>query len=99
VRAALNDHWLESIVVLALSSGARRGERLALRWADIDLETATARIERSLEQTKAGVRFKAPKTKHRRRVIGRTAAVSSPLDGTRAGQARAGGAGVWHRRG
>jgi integrase len=69
VRAALNDHWLEPIVVLALSSGARRGELLALRWADIDLEAATVRIERSLEQTKTGVRFKAPKAKHGRRVI------------------------------
>jgi len=69
VLAALKGHWLEPIVVLALSSGARRGELLALRWADIDLDAATVRIERSLEQTKAGLKFKAPKTKHGRRTI------------------------------
>jgi integrase len=69
VLAALKGHWLQPIAVLALSSGARRGELLALRWTDIDLDTATARIERSLEQTKAGLRFKSPKTKHGRRVI------------------------------
>jgi integrase len=46
-----------------------RDEILALRWADIDVDAATVRIERSLEQTKAGLRFKAPKTKHGRRVI------------------------------
>jgi integrase len=69
VLAALKDHWLAPIVVLALSSGARRGELLALRWADIDLEAATVRIERSLEQIKAGLRFKAPKTKHGRRTV------------------------------
>jgi integrase len=38
-----------------------RDEILALRWADIDVDAATVRIERSLEQTKAGLRFKAPK--------------------------------------
>ena len=47
----------------------RRGELLALRWEDIDLDEAKARVERSLEETAAGLRFKAPKTKHGRRTI------------------------------
>jgi len=38
-----------------------------LRWRDLDGDTLT--IERSLEQTKAGLRFKSPKTKHGRRKI------------------------------
>jgi integrase len=69
VLKALNDHPLEPIGVLALSSGARRGEILALAWKNVDLSAGTIKIERSLEQTKAGLRFKAPKTKHGRRTV------------------------------
>ena len=48
--------------LMALATGARRGEVLALRWRNVDLERGTVRIVESLEQTKAGMRFKAPKT-------------------------------------
>lgn len=51
------------MVVLAVATGARRGELVALRWGDIDLDTGKVKIERSLEQTNAGLSFKAPKTK------------------------------------
>jgi integrase len=69
VLAALANHWLYPIVALALASGSRRGELLALRWNDIDLSGATLRVERSLEETKNGLRFKVPKTKYGRRTI------------------------------
>jgi integrase len=69
VLNALKGHTLEPIAVLALSSGARRGEMLALNWANVDLDAGTIKIERSLEQTKAGLLFKAPKTKNGRRVV------------------------------
>jgi integrase len=49
-------------VLLALTTGMRRGEVLALRWKNIDLESGTLRVVESLEQTKTGIRFKAPKT-------------------------------------
>jgi integrase len=39
----------------------RRGEILAIRWRNIDLERGIVRVVESLEQTKAGLRFKAPK--------------------------------------
>jgi integrase len=39
----------------------RRGEILALRWRDVDLDGAVLSVVRSLEQTKAGLAFKAPK--------------------------------------
>jgi integrase len=57
------------IFMLALATGMRRGELLALRWCDVDLDGAVLRVERSLEQTKAGLRFKSPKTRHGRRSI------------------------------
>lgn len=60
---------LYPIVALAIGTGARRGEIAALRWSDVDLDAATVRIERSLEQTKAGLRVKAPKTKAGRRTV------------------------------
>jgi integrase len=59
-------------VATALATGIRRGELLALRWKDVDLsrnDRAHLRIEQSLEQTRRGLRIKAPKTKHGRRTI------------------------------
>jgi integrase len=66
-------------VLLALTTGMRRGELLALRWRDIDLDGAKLRVEQSIEQTKAGLRFKPPKTKHGRRSIGLPALVIAEL--------------------
>jgi integrase len=53
-------------VLLALSTGMRRGEALALRWKNVDLERGTVSVVESLEQTKVGIRFKAPKTDRKR---------------------------------
>jgi integrase len=69
VLAKLEGHDLHPIVALALTTGMRRGELLALYWDDVDLDEAKVRIERALEETAAGLRFKAPKTKHGRRTI------------------------------
>jgi integrase len=46
----------------------RRGEVLAMRWKNVDLERGTLRVMQSLEQTKAGIRFKAPKTDRTRAI-------------------------------
>jgi integrase len=56
-------------VLLALSTGMRRGEILAVRWKDVDLDKATLRVMQSLEETRTGgIRFKVPKS-NRTRVI------------------------------
>ena len=55
-------------VLIAVATGARRGEILALRWRNVDLDRGTVRIVESLEQTKKGMRFKGPKT-DRARVV------------------------------
>jgi integrase len=66
---ALRGSPFEAVATVALFTGLRRGELLAIRWGDIDLAGATMKVERSLEQTKNGLRFKGPKTKNGRRTI------------------------------
>ena len=66
----LRDNPIFPIVALALASGARRGEILGLRWTDINMDTGTVTIVRSLEKTvKYGLKFTKPKTKYGRRAI------------------------------
>lgn len=61
---------LYPVVILAASTGCRRGELLALRWKDLDPDRRTIRVERALEETKKhGVRFKSPKTKRGYRTL------------------------------
>lgn len=56
-------------VLLALTCGLRRGEILGLRWRDLDLEGGRLSVSQALEQTRAGLVFKAPKTKRSRRLV------------------------------
>jgi integrase len=70
---SLKGHMLHPIASLALLTGMRRGELLALEWGDIDLGRGVVRVERSLEETRAGLRVKPPKTKRGRRNIGLSA--------------------------
>ena len=55
---------LYRVVALGLATGMRRGELLALRWRDCDLDGGRLRVERSLEQTKADCasRLRKPST-------------------------------------
>ena len=56
-------------VLVALATGMRRGEVLALRWKNIDLGRGTLRVMQSLEQTKNGLRFKDTKTSKARAIV------------------------------
>jgi integrase len=67
ILSQLQGSTIYPIVSLALATGMRRGELLALRWSDIDLNKGTLRVERSVEETKAGLRVKPPKTKRAKR--------------------------------
>jgi integrase len=66
VRDKLAGHHLHDIVVVDLNTGLRRGELLALRLSDVDFDKAELHVRRSLEETKAGLRFKDPKTRQKR---------------------------------
>ena len=56
-------------ILLAVTTGMRRGEILALTWPDIDLKAEKLRMTKSLEQTKAGLTVKSTKTAKGRRTI------------------------------
>jgi integrase len=64
------DSVLFRIVAVAAFTGARRNEILALRWADLDLEKKTLRIERAVDQVhKQPLALKGPKTARGKRTI------------------------------
>ena len=61
-------------VLLAVLGGLRRGEIAALRWRHVDLAAGQLAVVQSAEQTRAGVRYKEPKSGR-----GRTIALSATL--------------------
>jgi integrase len=75
--AAFDGTDLGCAVAVAVGSGCRRGELLALRWCDLDLDAGTLRVARSLERVtiktakhcRYELRFKEPKTKQSRRTV------------------------------
>ena len=50
-RLAKRNRQLHALAIVALGTGARRGELCALRWTDFDAKAGTLRIARSLETT------------------------------------------------
>ena len=66
----LRDWRLGTVAMVALFTGMRLGEVLALRWNRVDLDAKVAKVREALEQTKAhGIRFKAAKTRAGQRDI------------------------------
>src|SRR5262249_24129101 len=55
-------------VILGALCGLRRGEIAALRWGQVDLEKGQLAVIQSAEQTRAGVRYKEPKSGRTRTV-------------------------------
>jgi len=56
-------------VLVAVTTGVRRGELFGLRWSDIDLAKVRLTVNQSLERVNKKTVFKPPKTKTSRRVI------------------------------
>jgi integrase len=76
-------------ILLAVATGMRRGEILALRWRDVDLKAHTAAVCQSVEQTKAGgLKFKQPKTRRGRRIVALPQLVVQALRRHKADQAK-----------
>jgi len=61
------DRWAP-LWLLAAATGMRRGELLALRWSDVDLDAGVARVERSVTQVAQVLNYTTPKNHERRDV-------------------------------
>ncbi len=68
--ATLGDHPLGPLVTVAATTGLRQGELLGLTWADIDFDTATLTVHRSMARDwSGGYSLAEPKTLRSRRTI------------------------------
>ncbi len=55
--------------LLMLYTGLRRGEALALRWSDIDLNRGTLTVQREIVKVEGGTIYQSPKTKNSNRLV------------------------------
>ena len=68
LEAARGDK-LEALYVLAVHTGMRQGELLALKWQDVDLENGKLSMRRTLTKSGGRLLMGEPKTKKSRRTI------------------------------
>lgn len=66
---ATRDDRLYPLYAVAVALGLRRGEALALRWEDVDLENRTLRVAGTLQRVNGQLSISEPKTARSRRVI------------------------------
>jgi integrase len=66
-------------ILVAVTTGMRRGELLALRWSDIDLKASILTVSQALERIKGKFEFKPPKTRTSRRTITLSAITTEAL--------------------
>ena len=72
--AAITEQWFKDLVIVAVSTGMRRGELLSLRWQDVDFGRRILHIRSSeVFKTKAGKRRAMPMNEPVIQVLGRRA--------------------------
>jgi integrase len=76
---AVRGERLEALYVLAINTGMRQGELLALKWDDVDLGAGLIRVRRTLTKADAAYTTGEPKTKKSRRAIRLTSGAVSAL--------------------
>jgi integrase len=93
--ACVRDHAeLGSLIYVAATTGARRGELCGLRWTDVDLDVATMSVARSVSDAGRDVSAKDTKTHQTRRIALDPTTVAVLRDHRRLVEERAGVAGV-----
>jgi len=78
---------MEVPAAVALCTGMRRGEILALRWADLDEGYTVAQVRRYLQVSGEGLHFVEPKTRRSRRSVALPSFLRSYLQRQRKDQA------------
>jgi len=86
-RTAARGSLWEVLFDLALATGMRPSEYLALTWKDVDLKAGTLAVRRAIEETSQGVQFKETKTASSRRTIPLPPTLTRALDEHRRRQA------------
>jgi integrase len=76
---AVRGDTLEALYVLAVHTGMRQGELLALKWEDVDLNEEVIRIRRTLVRSGGRISLGEPKTKGSRRTVYLTGAAVEAL--------------------
>jgi integrase len=64
VKALLSEahgERLEALFAVAITAGLRVGELCAIQWSDLDMESNTLRVRRTLSRAKNGPRYTTPK--------------------------------------
>jgi integrase len=87
IEAAKNTRW-EIPVLLSATTGARRGEVLGLRWANVDLDRGRARIDEALQRQSGRLVYLPPKTDRGKRSVPLTTDVMARLRTHRTDQAK-----------
>lgn len=67
--AALEGDRLQALYVTAMMTGLRRGELLALKWQDVDLDTGMLRVRGTLMRLNGELRISEPKTEKGKRTL------------------------------
>ena len=82
LAVARESRWF-GLFALALTTGMRPSEYLALKWSDIDWQRGTASVSRTIQETSSGWTFDDTKRKHSRRVVKLQGFVSAALESVR----------------
>jgi integrase len=86
--AASADHRLHALFAVGVALGLRKGELLALRWDDVDLEGGVVHVRQNVQRLpEIGLVFGPPKSNKSRRTIPLPAASAKVLRTHRANQA------------
>jgi integrase len=67
--AAAAGHRLQALFGVALGLGLRQGEALGLKWSDVDFESATLKVRRSLQRLDGRLILSETKTERSQRVV------------------------------
>jgi integrase len=67
--ATTQGHRHHAVLVLIAFTGLRRGEALALRWSDLDLDLGVLRVAGTLGRVNGSLSVSEPKTARSRRVV------------------------------
>jgi integrase len=79
--SAASGERLEALYVLAVHTGMRQGELLALKWADVDLKSGRLSVRRTITKSGGHLLLGEPKTAKSRRTITLTAGSLNALRG------------------